>query len=226
MLNDARRINDQGYTTVGRLEFMSTLSPFFTPEEMAQIEAAYFFSKNAHSEQLRDDGNRYFEHPKTVAWLLADHFGIHDWRTIVMALLHDMLEDSYIMVPDRIKKNFGKKVMRGVVVLSKNSFENTIRYDLNDANAAYYRRFETDGTWRETMVKLVDRIHNLSTMNDMDTERVSRKLAETEKYFHGLQGLLLTTVPDRHYGQAEAICQALEEAIENRMLWLSFYASQ
>ncbi|MEI7818567.1 MAG: hypothetical protein WCI47_00450 [bacterium] len=214
----ANRINNRGYVDVKRVEFMATLAPFFTPNHMEFIEQAYFLSKNAHREQYRDDGTRYFEHPKTVAWLLAVHFDVHDYRTICIALLHDMLEDSYIMTPRFIKRAFNRKIMFGCKIMSKNDFDKAV---IGDVDLAYYQRFVTDGTYRELMSKLVDRIHNLTTMDDMDPDRVARKVAETELHFPSLQEALLSCeIPERMYASAQEISTALDDAITDRKLWL------
>ncbi|MBP9826894.1 hypothetical protein KBC99_00245 [Candidatus Saccharibacteria bacterium] len=211
-------MNPAGYVDVKRIEFMATLSPFFTPNEMEFIEAAYFFSKNAHREQYRDDGTRYFEHPKTVAWLLAIHFGVHDYKTICIALLHDMLEDSFIMTPRFIKRAFNREIMFGCKIMSKNDFDKAV---VGDIDAAYYARFCTDANWRVLMAKLVDRIHNLSTMDDMDPVRVARKVDETELYFPALQAKLLEITPAQRYEAAQAITDALDDEIADRNQWLA-----
>lgn len=211
-----------GYVDAQRKRFMARLSPFFSSDKMEFIEQAYFLSKNAHRPQMRDDGTRYFEHPKTVAWLLAIHFQVHDWRTIVIALLHDMLEDSFIMTPRFIGRTFDNKVKFGVKLLSKNDFD---KAEVGDIDEAYYNRFLTDGDWRVLMVKLVDRIHNITTMDDMDPSRVDRKLEETRRYFPALADALMDRVPWRYESQAGQIMLTLRECIIEREQWLAAQAS-
>lgn len=210
-----------GYVGVKRKEFMTRLKPFFSDDEMEFIEQAYFLSKYAHRPQMRDDGTRYFEHPKTVAWLLAVTFNVHDWRTIVIALLHDMLEDSYIMTPRFIGRTFDKKVKRDVKLLSKNDFKHI---EAHDIDAAYYMRFVTDGDWRVLMVKLADRIHNLATMDGMTEKRVARKLEETRYYFPALERALMQRVPSKFSRQAEEIIATLSWCIIMREQWLAHQA--
>ena len=210
-------IGPSGYVTVQRVEYMARLRPFFSDDEMEFVEQAYFLSKYAHRPQTRDDGARYFEHPKTVAWLLAVEFNVHDWRTIVIALLHDLLEDSYIMTPRFIGRTFDKKVKRGVKLLSKNDFRPA---EVGDVDAAYYNRFITDGDWRVLMVKLVDRIHNLATMDGMNSQRVARKLEETRFFFPPLERALIERIPTKYLPQAREIISTLAFCIFEREQWL------
>lgn len=210
-----------GYVDAQRKRFMARLSPFFSSDRMEFIEQAYFLSKNAHRPQMRDDGTRYFEHPKTVAWLLAIYFQVHDWRTIVIALLHDMLEDSFIMTPRFIGRTFDNKVKFGVKLLSKNDFD---KAEVGDVDAAYYDRFVTDGDWRVLMVKLVDRIHNIMTMDGMEPDRVARKLDETRMYFPALERALMQRVPEAYREQARDVIATLNLSIIEREQWLAAQA--
>ncbi len=215
---NASRMTPSGYIDVRRAEFMATIAPSFTPDQMEFIEAAYFLSKNAHRPQTRDDGTRYFEHPKTVAWLIAVHFGIHDYRTICIALLHDMLEDSFIMTPRFIRRTFNQKIMMGCKIMSKNDFDKTV---VGDVDAAYYARFvSADASWRELVVKLADRIHNVFTMDHMDLDRVERKLDETDRLFPALQERLLSIVPAKHYEAVQNLCATFDVVVAERRLWL------
>lgn len=202
-----------GYVNVRRQEFMGTLAPFFDDAAMEMIQQGYFISKFAHRPQMRDDGTRYFEHPKTVAWLLSVVFGIHDRDLIVAALLHDMREDSYIMTPRFTRRTFTRKIAQYVMILSKNTFNKEV---YPDTDAAYYKRFVTDGTWRECAIKICDRIHNIRTMTGMDPKRVERKLTETEKYFGPIKQKLCDEVPKRYRQAAYAICTELEGCIQAR----------
>lgn len=62
-------------------------------EEIEAIQDAYWMAKDGHRRQRRDDGERYFEHPRRVAAILI-HIGRQDTALIVTALLHDLVEDT------------------------------------------------------------------------------------------------------------------------------------
>ena len=74
----------------------------FAEEEL--LNKAYIYSMRAHGSQKRASGDPYFSHPLEVAGILADYK--FDSKTIITALLHDVVEDTERNLKD-IKKNFG-----------------------------------------------------------------------------------------------------------------------
>ena len=82
--------------TVGREEFEKLLRFKMSPDNLKLVMKAYRMSKYGHRGQKRDSGERYFEHPKTVALIIAGEFKIYDHEVISAALLHDDVEDSFI----------------------------------------------------------------------------------------------------------------------------------
>ena len=89
----------------------------FVEEEL--LNKAYVFSMRAHGSQTRASGDPYFSHPVEVAGILADHKV--DSKTIITALLHDVVEDTKYKLND-IKSNFGDEIsylVDGVTKLSK-----------------------------------------------------------------------------------------------------------
>lgn len=123
---------------------------------------AYTDSKEGHRKQMRDAGGRYFEHPKILALLLV-RIGIRDPEVIIGALLHDVLEDSSRLSKDDVTRKYGARACRIVVMVSKFKVKG-VPFDL----VGYFVAIANDepGTW---LVKLGDRLHNLSTLPDGDT---------------------------------------------------------
>ena len=69
---------------------------------------AYNFAKEAHKGQLRGSGEAYIQHPLEVTKILAD---LHlDEDTLIVSLLHDVLEDTEKTVDD-ISERFGERVI-------------------------------------------------------------------------------------------------------------------
>ena len=87
------------------------------PEELQKIGWAYWLAKETHRNQKRDGGERYFEHCRRTAIILMEH-GKTNAQEIMMALLHDCVEDGYVP-RDIIEKLFGKEIAEGVGLLSK-----------------------------------------------------------------------------------------------------------
>lgn len=146
-------------------------------QALENIEAAYAFSKGAHRNQMRDDGvTRYFEHCKSVAWIIGRELEVvDDWHVIVIALLHDAKEDTFLLSDTRIEVNFGPVVRQAIDDLSKRS---------DETHAAYLLRLQEPGVdWRAMVVKLADRLQNLRTLDSCAPDKQDRKRAETEALY-------------------------------------------
>ncbi|MFA6407836.1 MAG: HD domain-containing protein [Candidatus Paceibacterota bacterium] len=181
-----------GYANIDRREFMSKLQPILSPRDLEMIETAYVLAKYGHRDQMRDNGHvRYFEHPKTVAWILVDELKVADAQTIVMALLHDVLEDSHILSPYRIELNFGKEVVVGLKLLTKQPKE------------GYLKRLKTYATAKTLSVKLCDRLHNLRTLDGCTKNKQREQIEETKKYYIPLAEHLVTLLSKKDRWRGE-----------------------
>ena len=189
------------YLEINRDEFMSAMQPYFSDYEMEQIEAAYFFSKYAHRGQNRADGRRYFEHPRAVAWILFSELHIYDWKLICTALLHDIIEDSFIMRVKRLELNFGYDVAMDVKYMSKEK-------ELSDDD--YWQRFTTVNSWRAVTCKLADRLHNLRTLSDVTPEKRKRKIQETKDKVLPLCDVAHSLTPKRYQKSISNLCKQIE----------------
>lgn len=195
-----------GYPELNRAEFMAAMAPHFTRKEMDQIEAAYFFSKYAHRGQWRDNGAiRYFDHPRAVAWILFSELHIHDWEIIVAALLHDMIEDSYIMTESRLELNFGREVTLSVRYMS---------HEDSLSDAGYWQRFHDVESWRAAVCKLADRLHNLRTLGDVAPEKQVRKLAETREVVFPLFVLAIELAPQEYKISILQLTQMISDMVD------------
>lgn len=180
---------------------MAQMQPYFSDYEMEQIEAAYFFSKYAHRGQNRADGRRYFEHPRAVAWILFSELHIYDWQIICTALLHDIIEDSFIMRVKRLELNFGYEVAMDVKYMSK---------EKNLSDHDYWQRFATVNSWRAVVCKLADRLHNLRTLEDVTPEKRKRKIQETKDKVLPLFDVAKSLTPRRYQRSIETLCKEIE----------------
>lgn len=177
-------------TGFGREKFLEPL--VMSATEIEHVHAAYVFAKYGHHDQTRDGGGRYFDHPKEVANIIIHELGIkNNWKVIVTALLHDILEDTYLLSEDRIQRNFGKKVALWVALLSKVPKE------------GYHERLSSCGIWEVLLVKLCDRLHNLRSFSVWDEKRQKRYLRETEEVYLPLTEMLAVLVPRKHASSAE-----------------------
>lgn len=99
-----------------RRQFFDLLS-HMTAGDLAQVQLAYWLAKNAHHDQERDSGERYFEHPREVVTTLIER-GFKDRDTVIMAFLHDVVEDTNTPFPI-ITELFGHDIWHSLFTLSK-----------------------------------------------------------------------------------------------------------
>lgn len=151
--------------------------------DMLQIQLAYWLAKNAHRPQApRDDGQRYFNHPRDVAVLLIER-GVRDKDTLTEALLHDAIEDTNTP-PQVIVNLFGHDMWESLFLLSKviPVFDPVTGQvcGFHKKTAEDYRQGLMDAPHSVRLVKCADRVINLRDMAAWERERQIRYATETE----------------------------------------------
>lgn len=164
--------------------FFERIKPKFSGKDFELIDAAYEFAKEGHGYfgQMRESGERYFEHPRAVALIVMDELGIFDRNTIIACLFHDMNEDCLLLRNRRIKLFFGKETQRVVDLLTKPE-KSDGRFSAKSEKLAWYFNRIMRSDWKTKVVKLADRLHNLRTLKNCSEEKYHKQIAETRKYF-------------------------------------------
>lgn len=156
------------------------LKHYLNDTEIAAIEQAYALAKLAHEGQKRHTGDPYITHPLAVAIILAQMR--MDPPTIMAAILHDVIEDTYVE-KEEIKKKFGKEVadlVDGVTKLTQIEFESRAQ-----AQAENFRKMimAMARDIRVILVKIADRLHNMRTIEFLPLEKRRRIALETLEIF-------------------------------------------
>lgn len=154
--------------------FFAPLQIALNPNNYERVQFAYFASKYGHAGQVRDAGERYFDHPKATAWIYISEFGGKDPRVIIDCLLHDLSEDTYLLSPYRIARNFGEDIARDVRALTKLPKG-------KETTEEYLGRVIAQGRWA-IAAKLTDRLHNLRTLATCTKEKQEKQLEETRQF--------------------------------------------
>ncbi len=155
-------------------------SSYLSPEQVADIEAAFEFGRLAHKGQTRQSGEEYIWHPVAVAEILAD---IQlDKESLVAAILHDVVEDTPYAKQD-IQERFGEtvsEIVDGVTKLGKIEFDNP-----QEAQAENFRKMilAMARDIRVILIKLADRLHNMRTLGVMRPDKQRRIAHETLDIF-------------------------------------------
>lgn len=145
------------------------------------IEKAYNDAKDAFRDKFRDSGERYFEHLRGVALILIAWLGVTDHRLIVVALLHDIVEDCHEWTIERVHAEYGEEVTLLVEWMTKPDPE-LFGGKKDEAERVYHERFEHAP--REFFIlKMADRLHNLITLWGCTEKKRVAKLVETRLYY-------------------------------------------
>lgn len=150
------------------IELLKNKVNTYMKKEWPLISKAYSYALKYHEGQKRESGEAYIIHPLYVAYILSTMHA--DAATICAALLHDVIEDTKATYDD-IKKNFGEEIaflVDGVTKLTHLNFNNK-----DEFLATNIRRIIVSITEdaRIVIIKLVDRLHNMKTIEYKKDER-------------------------------------------------------
>ncbi|MBT8079024.1 MAG: bifunctional (p)ppGpp synthetase/guanosine-3',5'-bis(diphosphate) 3'-pyrophosphohydrolase [Gammaproteobacteria bacterium] len=160
----------------GLTRLLDTLETYMPAEQIEPVAKAYELGAVAHAGQTRRSGEPYISHPIAVAQILAD---MHmDSQTITAAILHDVVEDTDCTIAE-LEEQFGSEVaalVDGVSKLDQMHFNNRA-----EAQAESFRKMMLAmiEDIRVILVKLADRLHNMSTLDAMPREKQARIARET-----------------------------------------------
>ena len=160
----------------GFSELVDQLSSYLPANEIPGIVEAYLYAADLHSDQRRHSGEAYINHPVAAARILAD---LHlDASSIKATLLHDVIEDTSTTV-DEVRLRFGENVallVDGVSKLDRLHFDSAL-----DAQAASFRKMllAMAKDIRVILVKLADRMHNMTTLHAVPANKRRQIARET-----------------------------------------------
>jgi hypothetical protein len=148
--------------------------------DIAMVQKALKLIKKYHGPVKRKSGEPFYLHPVAVARIVIDY--TQDPDTIISALLHDVVEDTALSLP-QIGLMFNTRIQRivdGVTHLDSNF--NTL-YKVQLAAHENIRKLlerEDDGV---LYVKLADRVHNMRTIQGHSSLVKQKKIAEETLQF-------------------------------------------
>ncbi len=151
-----------------------------TDEDWNFIKRAFFLAKEAHQGVRRRSGEPYLLHPIAVAKIVIDEIGL-GVKSVVAALLHDVVEDTDYTVED-MERIFGSKIASMVDGLTKMS--GVFNADTS-AQAEYFRKvlLTLSDDVRVILIKIADRLHNMRTLGFMPQDKQIKITGETIHLF-------------------------------------------
>ena len=144
------------------------------------INKAYDYAEDKHKDQKRSSGEPYFVHLLNVSYELAKLKV--DPYTICAGLLHDVIEDCGVSKEEFIEL-FGETIYDIVEAVTKIS--NLKFTDEKEYQAANHRKIlmAMAKDIRVILVKLVDRLHNMRTLEYLPPEKQKRIAKETQEVY-------------------------------------------
>ena len=159
---------------------LSKAREYLPEDKIGIVTEAYKFAAEAHSGQIRLSGEPFIEHPIHTARFLADLK--LDANALAAALLHDVVEDCGIEY-EELADRFGTEIaglVDGVTKLTETELatDNDVlasetNPDNGVARAASLRKLlqSMAEDIRVVLIKLSDRLHNMSTLSALPPER-------------------------------------------------------
>ena len=149
--------------------------------ELEVVQKAFEFANEAHKGVRRRSGEPYILHPIAVAKIVVSNIGL-GYKSIVAALLHDVVEDTHYTVDD-LRSLFGDKVATLVEGLTKikTVLDNEDKAQQKSMQAENFKRIllTLNDDVRVVLIKLADRLHNCRTIEFMPEHKRDKILSET-----------------------------------------------
>lgn len=180
---------------------------YATERNMEQTLRAVELMKKYHKGQLRKgkEAVPYIFHPLMLA-CQAYALGIADDNLIASCLLHDVIEDCNVL-PEEL--NVSPEVVEAVTLVS---FSQPDGLSYEEAKAEYFKKI--NGNKLASMVKLLDRCNNVSTMAmGFSKKRIIEYIDETEKYIMPMLSDVKHKYPD-YYNASFLIKYQMKSVIE------------
>ncbi len=188
-------------------DLLAVAGTYLPPQALVAIRKAYDLADHAHEGMVRKSGEAYVMHPLAASMIVAS---MHlDATTIVAALLHDVVEDTAVSLPE-LRERFGPAVAHIVDGVTK--FEELGRRQRNwtdqQLNASDEQRKNRERAVKQqaenikkmflamaedprvVLVKLADRLHNMWTLDALPAAKQQRISTETREIYAPLAGRL------------------------------------
>lgn len=174
-------------TKIFKDELISKIK-LFSPSDQNDILRAYVFANKKHLHQKRKSGEPYINHPVRVAINLAAHK--YDKVSIIAGLLHDTIEDTETIF-NEIECNFSKEtalIVDGVTKVSNIRVKKSVIFSdeelfLNQVDNYRKILLATITDLRVIIIKLFDRLDNISTIEYIDPKKRKFYARETIEIF-------------------------------------------
>jgi len=164
---------------------LDNAEPHYAASQLEVLERAIDFATDAHKGQKRISGESYITHPLFVAHTLID-WGM-DIDSVLAGVLHDTVEDTPA-TEEQIISQFGPEVaslVEGVTKVSKarSGMQDLDNYLPQTKDNLSKLLIAVGKDVRVIIIKLADRLHNLSTLQHLPREKQIKIARESLEVF-------------------------------------------
>ncbi|MCL2684090.1 MAG: bifunctional (p)ppGpp synthetase/guanosine-3',5'-bis(diphosphate) 3'-pyrophosphohydrolase [Synergistaceae bacterium] len=149
---------------------------YLQKEDLMSLGDAFIYGADCHDAQRRYNDDPYIVHTLGAASVLSDMQ--LDVQTLMAAILHDILEDTSVTRETLVAK-FGDDVLTlvdGVTKLGKIPFKDVQEYQAENLRKMFLVMAQDI---RVVLIKLADRLHNMSTITGHKREKQIAIATET-----------------------------------------------
>ena len=144
--------------------------------DLTMLEKAFALASEKHKDQKRKSEEPFIIHPVAVATMLAEMD--MDMPSVIAGMLHDVVEDTSVTI-EEIREIFGDEIaylVDGVTKLKR--IPTSTKEELQNENLRkMFLSMASD--IRVIVIKLVDRLHNMRTLQYVNTDAQITKARET-----------------------------------------------
>lgn len=168
-----------------KADLLAHAQPHYEEDQLLELDHAVDFATKKHEGQKRKSGEPYIIHPLSVADTLIE-WGM-DIDTVLAGVLHDTVEDTDASLED-IESLFGHDVaflVDGVTKVSqaRAGMRNLESYLPQTTDNLSKLLIAVGQDVRVIIIKLADRLHNLSTLQHMPPEKQQKIARESLDVF-------------------------------------------
>lgn len=172
-IREAKEI-DEKYQQL--IQLCNEVNPLSTEDE-DMIFRAFSIARKAHSNVRRKSGEPYIFHPLEVAIIAVSEIGVGPVG-VECALLHDVVEDTDITL-DELRSVFGERVAKIIDGLTKISVFDMQIQSIQAENFKKILLAMVDDVY-VIFLKLSDRLHNMRTLDSMESTKQLAISSETQ----------------------------------------------
>lgn len=140
------------------------------------LDRAFQLCLDHHKDQKRKSGEPFIIHPVTVSSMLVDME--MDMPSIVAGMLHDVVEDTDVTI-EQVQAEFGDEIAYLVDGVTKLKRIPTVTKEELQAENLRKMFISMASDIRVVLIKLTDRLHNMRTLQYVNTDSQITKARET-----------------------------------------------